>query len=215
MSRGGAGSTAAVLLAGGTGTRVDGAVKPLFEVGGRTLLATAVDAARDAGAAPIIVAAPVLDPSLPVQWVREDPPGGGPAAAVVAALAAIPHGRDAPEWLLLLACDLPRADAAVRHLLTRRTSLDPRHDGLCLTDRTGARQWLTGVYRTTALRPAASALSERGRHASIRSLVAGMSVVRVAGAEDAVEDVDTWEDLHRARGRARRSPDARTPEESP
>ena len=84
-----AGGLGAILLAGGRATRVDGAAKPLFEVGGRTLLSAAVTAATDAGARPVTVVAPILDPGLDVTWVREDPPFGGPAAAIVAALAIV------------------------------------------------------------------------------------------------------------------------------
>ena len=41
-------SVDAILLAGGRASRVGGAAKPLFEVGGRTLLHAGVDAVRSA-----------------------------------------------------------------------------------------------------------------------------------------------------------------------
>ncbi|MCW3492155.1 molybdenum cofactor guanylyltransferase [Microbacterium sp. SSM24] len=191
----------AILLAGGRASRVDGAAKPLFDVGGTTLLATAVKAATDAGARPLTVVAPVLDPALPVEWVREDPPFGGPAAAVVAALDAWPRDAD-PEWTLLLACDLPGAGAAVRRALGGLPLLPNDTDGLCLGDATSRPQWLTGVYRTRALREAASALPDRGRDASARALLADLAIAVVAAPAELTRDVDTWEDLEEARARA-------------
>ncbi|MFK4805625.1 NTP transferase domain-containing protein [Microbacterium sp. LWS13-1.2] len=190
-----------ILLAGGRGTRVDGAVKPLFEVGGRTLLSAAVTAATDAGARPLTVVAPVLDESLPVGWVREDPPFGGPAAAVVTALASWP-AEDDPEWTLVLACDLPGADAAVRRLVDDLALLPADTEGLCLGDASSRPQWLTGVYRTRALRQAASALPDGGRDLPMRRLVHELAIAVVAAPDDLTRDVDTWEDLNEARARA-------------
>lgn len=186
-------SLGAILLAGGRASRVDGAVKPLFEVGGRTLLRAAVDAVTDAGAHPVTVVAPVLDEGLPVDWVREDPPFGGPAAATVAALES---WAEDPEWTFLLACDLPRVGGAVARLVADLPLLPRDTDGLCLADASSRPQWLTGVYRTAALREAASALPDRGRDASVRALVAELAIAVVRAPAES-DDIDTWEDLRR------------------
>ncbi|MGM1016674.1 MAG: molybdenum cofactor guanylyltransferase [Actinomycetota bacterium] len=207
------GGLGAILLAGGRGTRVDGAVKPLFDVGGRTLLAAAVDAAVTAGADPVTVVSGVLDDALPVTWVRESPPFGGPTAAVVTALDAWPVD-DEPGWTLLLACDLPQVGTAVPLLLSERPSADDA-DGLCLVDASGRLQWLTAVYRTALLRAAAGALPDRGRDLSLRELIAPLTVRAIAAPDDLSRDVDTWEDLSEARRRARPTPTARLPKESP
>lgn len=195
----------AILLAGGRATRVDGAAKPLFDVGGQSLLATAVQAASDAGARPITVVAPVLDPALDVVWVREDPPFGGPAAATIAALESWPlptaEAPD-PEWTLLLACDLPSAGAAVRRLLADIMLVPSDTDGLCLADASSRPQWLTGVYRTGALRAAASALPHRGRDAPVRALLHDLAIAVVSAPDTLTLDVDTWQDLEEARARA-------------
>jgi molybdopterin-guanine dinucleotide biosynthesis protein A len=193
------GGLGAILLAGGRATRVDGATKPLFEVGGRTLLRTAVTAATDAGARPVTVVAPVLDDSLEVTWVREHPPFGGPAAGIVAALDFWADADDQPEWTLVLACDLPRADAAVRRLVDDIVLLPSDSDGVCLGDASSSPQWLTGVYRTRALKSAASALPHRGRNAAVRALVDDLAITVVTVAADLTRDVDTWEDLEQAR----------------
>ncbi|WP_285362885.1 NTP transferase domain-containing protein [Microbacterium sp. LMC-P-041] len=125
----------AILLAGGRGSRADGAAKPLFIVGGRTLLAEAADAAATAGAHPITVVSHLQDAALPVTWLRELSPFGGPVAAIVAALDSWPVEAD-PEWPLLLACDLPRAVAAVETLCDALLRL-AESDGACLTDESG------------------------------------------------------------------------------
>ncbi|GAA2975363.1 molybdopterin-guanine dinucleotide biosynthesis protein A [Microbacterium terrae] len=195
-------SLGAILLAGGRGTRVDGAAKPMFDVGGRTLLAAAVDAARRAGADPITVAAPLLDPALAVDWVREDPPFGGPVAAAVTALDAWAASGLAPAWTLLLACDLPTVDAAVARLVADMVLLPSDTDGLCLGDASSRPQWLIGVYRTAALQRAASDLPDGGRDASVRALVSELAIAVIAAPDALTRDVDTWEDLEEARARA-------------
>ncbi len=188
----------AILLAGGRAMRMQGATKPLLDIGGRTLLATAVAAARDAGAMPVTVVGPVLDATLPVAWVREDPPFAGPAAAIVSALQSWPLDT-APEWTLLLACDLPAAGAAVRRLTTDLPLLPTESDGMCLADSASRPQWLVGIYRTRALRAAASVLPDAGRDASVRALIDDLALTVIAVDDGLIDDVDTWEDLSRAR----------------
>lgn len=187
----------AIVLAGGRATRVDGEIKPLFEIGGRALLARAVDAARRAGSARVTVVAPVLDPRLEVDWVREDPPFGGPAAGVVAALEDWAELDFNPGHTLLLAADLPLVDAAVPTLLVSTEDAGP--DGLCLGDSAGRPQWLLGRYRTEALARAAAQLDDGGRDASMRALLADLTIEVVAVDDRIVQDVDTWDDLARIR----------------
>ncbi|GAA5206982.1 molybdenum cofactor guanylyltransferase [Microbacterium kyungheense] len=202
----------AILLAGGRASRVDGAAKPLFDVGGRTLLAAATQAALDAAAHPVTVVAPLLDETLPVTWVREDPPFSGPAAATVAALASWPVADD-PEWTLLLACDLPDAGAAVRRLVEDAVLLPADADGLCLGDASSRPQWLIGLYRTRALRAAASALVRSGADASMRALLDDLAITVVSVPGDLTRDVDTWQDLEQARARAAAAAHRPDPEE--
>lgn len=182
----------AILLAGGRASRVGGAAKPLFEVDGRTLLRAGVDAARSVGAQRIVVVGPRLDDDAGLTWVREDPPFGGPVAAVLAALPVV----DAEE-VLVLACDLPTAVPAVAAL---PDVLGAGIDGACLDD--GRRQWLIGRYRTGALRTAASGLADRGRDAAMRALLGGLRIEPVAVDPALTRDIDTWDDLHHARGGA-------------
>ncbi|GAA1853344.1 molybdenum cofactor guanylyltransferase [Microbacterium koreense] len=191
----------AVLLAGGRASRMDGVAKPLLDVGGRSLLVRAVDAAASCGADPITVVGPELDAHLPVTWVREDPPFGGPAAAIVAAVNALADDAEAPEWMLVLACDLPTVDAAVR-VLVNGIALQPTGvDGLCLTDDTSRPQWLIGIYRTAALRRGVAGIPAQGRDAPVRALLDDLAIATITTADSLTRDVDTWDDLSRARDR--------------
>ncbi len=191
--------TGAILLAGGRATRLGGVTKPLLEVGGRSMLARAVDAVR--GCAPVTVVAPALEvPGADaLTWVREDPPFGGPAAAIVAALAS--WDEAAPTWTYVLACDLPGVAGAVARLTDAFPLLPGDTDGVCLADAASRPQWLTGLYRTAALREAAAALPDRGTDAPVRALMDGLALAVIAAPADQTEDVDTWEDLRQARER--------------
>ncbi|MGB3733172.1 molybdenum cofactor guanylyltransferase [Microbacterium sp.] len=182
----------AVLLAGGRASRMGGVDKPGLLVDGVSMRDRAIAAVVAASASPVLVVGPASDSVAAVRWVREDPPFAGPAAAVVTALAAI--GSDAADWTLLLACDLPRPEGAVRLLADRIPSLAPESDGVCLADDDGRMQWLTGAYRTAALARAAAALPDGGRDQPVRALVAGLSVDVLADPEASARDVDTWED---------------------
>lgn len=188
--------TAAIILAGGRATRVGGAAKPLLEVGGATLLDHALAAVR--GCSPIIVVGPPVPVRAEVVWARESPPFGGPVAALSAGLRHV-ESRE----VYVLAADVPRAAEAVALLrqhppLAGDDSPGPATDGLCLRDADGRMQWLIGRYRTAALQAAAGALPDGGRDASIRSLLAGLTVTAIPGG-DLATDVDTWDDLERAR----------------
>jgi molybdopterin-guanine dinucleotide biosynthesis protein A len=193
--------TGAILLAGGRGSRMGGEVKPLLEVDGRSLLRRAVEAVG--GCASVTVVAPLLDPDLDgVTWVREEPPFGGPAAGLVAALEAWQGDARAPEWTVILACDLVNPDAVVAALAGAVAALGSESDGVCLDDDGGRPQWLAGLYRTAALEHAARALPDAGRDASLRTLLGALAIAHEQAPRRTVADVDTWQDLDEARARA-------------
>lgn len=181
-----------------------GIAKPLLDVGGRSLLQRAIDACLDAGCSPVTIvgASPDFPTSsaspLPraVQWTREDPPFSGPAAAVVAALGTWDL---APDWTFVLACDLPRVDAAVVQLRNDMFLLPSDTDGVCLADPSSRPQWLIGVYRTSALQKAAVAMADRGRNASMHALLDDLAIAVIEASADVTGDVDTWADLERYR----------------
>ncbi|WP_406360909.1 NTP transferase domain-containing protein [Streptomyces sp. NBC_00715] len=101
----------AVVLAGGSARRLGGADKPGVRVGGRALLDRVLAACADA-AVTVVVAEPRAT-ARPVRWAREDPPGGGPVAALDAGL----RHTTAP-YVVVLSADLPFLDEkTVRRLL--------------------------------------------------------------------------------------------------
>lgn len=192
--------TGAILLAGGRGLRMGGVAKPLLEVGGRSLVQRAVDAV--AGCHPITIVADVLDPGIRgVEWTREEPPFGGPAAGVAAALTGWPTTRS-PTWTFVLASDLVQPDAVVATLAAVRQQLDPASDGAHLVDADGHAQWLAGLYRTSALRDAVAGLPDGAPGQSMRALLPGLALTPVPAPAPTTRDIDTWEDLDRARADA-------------
>ncbi|MFD5516735.1 DUF6457 domain-containing protein [Streptomyces sp. NPDC127066] len=101
----------AVVLAGGAARRLGGEDKPGVRVGGRTLLDRVLAACADATRT-VVVARP-RPTARPVEWAREDPPGGGPLAALDAGL----RHTGAP-YVLVLSADLPfLEEKTVRRLL--------------------------------------------------------------------------------------------------
>lgn len=189
--------SAAIVLAGGRASRLDGVDKPLLDVGGRTLLARAVSAAQDAGCAPVVVAGrerPGFSSDL--VWAQEDPPFGGPVAGLAAALRILGAELPGTARVLVLPGDLVDPDAAVDTLLAADVSDD---EGVCLQDQGGRAQWLTAIHPVAALRDGLAALPRGGRDASLRELLAGMRLSSVPAQTRATHDVDTWEDLDEAR----------------
>ncbi|RLK52923.1 molybdenum cofactor guanylyltransferase [Microbacterium telephonicum] len=188
--------TGAILLAGGRGSRMDGADKPGIDLGGGTLLQRAREAVS--GCFPVVAVGEPTDAVTGVIWTREDPPFTGPAAAVVAALAATDPAGD-PEWTYVLACDLPGVAAAVTRLENDVPLFPADTEGVCLGTGSSRPQWLIGAYRTAALRRAAAALPDAGRDAAMRTLLDDLAVAVIAAPDDETADIDTWDDLARAR----------------
>lgn len=195
--------SAAVLLAGGRASRVGGSAKPLFDVGGKTLLEHAREAV--AASAPVVIVGDDTAMIADAIWTREEPSYGGPAAAVVAGMHAL-GTQPLPEWTFLLACDLPGAVAATARLAALLPALPSDVDGVCLGD--GDRpQWLIGAYRTAVLQRCTDAAPRGGAHLSMAMLLASARLRVVAAPEHETADVDTWDDLSRARDRATRHTD--------
>jgi molybdopterin-guanine dinucleotide biosynthesis protein A len=186
---------AAVVLAGGRAARLGGQAKPQLEVGGRTMLAAVLAAVADA--APRIVVGPPQAVPEGVVVVREEPPRGGPVAALRAGLA---HVRT--DVVAVLAGDLPFLTAAVLHDLRERLT----GDGVLVVDDTGQDQLLLGVWRTAALR---AAVPGESGPTSMRRVLAPLAVRRlrpqaVPGVPPPWTDCDTPAELARARQAADR-----------
>jgi molybdopterin-guanine dinucleotide biosynthesis protein A len=181
---------AAVVLAGGRGARLGGRAKPQLVVGDRTILAAVLAAVHDA-AQRVVVGPPQPVPDG-VLVVREQPPGGGPVAALRAGLEHV-----TADVVAVLAGDLPfLTPELVGDLRSRLTG-----DGVLVIDDAGRDQLLLGVWRTAPLR---AALPEAAAHVPLRRVLAPLAVRRVHpqvadGALPPWTDCDTPADLDRAR----------------
>ncbi len=184
--------SAAVILAGGRGSRLGGRDKPGLLVAGRTLLQVAVDAV---GKGPIVVVGPPRALPSGVRSVQENPPGAGPAAAVATGLAALPE-LDQDALVGVLAADLPGVSTDTISRLC--AAVVPAAHGALLVDPAGRRQYLTGVWRLSSLAAAVDARPDwSGR--SLRELLAPLVALEVAGTETETADVDTEDDWARWR----------------
>lgn len=180
----------AVILAGGTAARLDGADKAAIELDGRTLLEHALDALIDADEVVAVMPASVPT-SRPVTVTLEDPPRGGPAAGLLTALAVFARP---PERLMVLAVDMPWVTATTVRRLLR--AADGR-DGAFLTGPDGHRH-LAGIVSTDALHGADPGLDHR-HGLSMRSLLAGLDLAGVPAEDREAQDIDTWDDVRGAR----------------
>jgi molybdopterin-guanine dinucleotide biosynthesis protein A len=180
----------AVVLAGGTGTRLGGVDKGSIEVDGVTLLERTLTATM--AAAEVVVVGPEVPTSRPVTWALEDPPLGGPAAGL---LSALDRFGSAPDLVAVLAVDMPKVGPTTLARLTWAVEADPRVDGAVLVDADGRRQTLAAVYRLDALLAARPADPAQEHGLPMRRLVAGMRLVEVPTVGDEARDVDTWADV--------------------
>ena len=209
------------MLVGGRARRLGGTAKPVLEVGGATPWQRTLAALAECGAAPVVAVGPALGgaasdgtwsgggngppvPAAPaVTWVREDPPFGGPVAAIAAGLPAL-AGTD---WVLLLAGDLVHPGDVVRRLCVavaeagagdvRSTVGDDLAEAIVF--RAGGRaQWLAGAYRVEAVRAALATIGEPSGAAAHR-LLGGLPVRWIPDEDGITADIDTPADLERAR----------------
>lgn len=139
--------------------------------------------------------------------IREDPPGGGPVAAIAAGLRHVRAGR-----VVVLAVDLPFVTAATVAALLDELTAACGAAGVVPVDGTGRDQLLCSAWRTGALR---GALDGLGPHhgASVRALAAAVADVhriQLTGEPPPWFDCDTAEDLDAARRWARMAGDERT-----
>lgn len=174
----------ALVLCGGAGRRMGGADKAAVVVGATSLLDRALDAVGAAHST--IVVGPRHETEREVRWTIEDPPGGGPVAAIAAGLDLV-----TADVVVVLGVDFPFVGPV--HVDRLLASLDG--DGAIYVDETGRHQFLVGVYRTAALRDALSGRTGHGM--AVKDLMAGLDLVELADPR-ATRDVDTWDDARAA-----------------
>lgn len=199
------GRVAAVVLAGGTAARMDGADKAAIELRGVTLLERTLSATFTA--VEVVVVGDPVPTTRPVTFTVEDPRGGGPAAGLLAGLRAFYR---APDLVMVLAVDMPRVGPGTfarltDALLAPATAAGPDGgeagppDGAMLVGSDGRRQPLCAVYRYDALQRARPARREDEHGLPVHRLVGGLHTLEVPEVASEARDVDTWADLRALR----------------
>ncbi len=182
----------AVVLTGGSGSRMGGVDKGSIEVAGVTLLERALAATMTA--VEVVVVGDQVPTTRPVTWTREEPRNGGPAAGLLAGLDRVLHP---PVLVAVLAVDMPRVGPGTFARLIG--ALDASYDGALLVDGEGKRQPLCGVYRWAALQGARPDDREQEHGLAVHRLLTPLSLVEVPAVADEADDVDTWTDLRELR----------------
>lgn len=171
----------AIVLAGGTSRRMGGGDKTAMTVAGQPMLDRVLDAVAAAGR--IVVVGVSRPTAHEVEWCREEPPGGGPVAAIAAALPLVTSGI-----VVVVAGDQPLLSAET--VMTLVAAVDG--DGVVAVDSGGRPQWLLGAWRTEALRRAGLAAG-----ASARDTLGALAWTSVTVPDDLPSDCDTPDDVRR------------------
>jgi len=179
----------AVVLCGGTARRF-GSDKTQALLGDRPLLDHLL--ANLPSDWPVACVGPPRPTTRDVRWVREDPPGGGPVAALAAALPLV-----ATPVVVVLGGDMPYA-AGLAPDLVARLGAHPAVDAVAGRDDEGRTQPLLAAYRLEAL---ARALPEPATGTPLMRLLDALRVETVEAHWPLTLDVDTPQDLEAARHR--------------
>jgi molybdenum cofactor guanylyltransferase len=178
----------AVVLAGGTARRFgrDKLAEPLGAEA-PTLLDAALAALPDGFE--VVVVGPARPTVRAVHFVREDPPGGGPAAALVTGLRSALAAE--AQVIAVLPADAPRAGQAAVQLLDRLVSSGDR--ALLAVDGEGREQPLQLALSASAARQLVAAAPDGGQGASARALLRSLDppAAPVALRPDVLFDIDT------------------------
>ena len=159
---------AAIVLAGGRGSRMGGVDKPTLEVEERSMRASALLAARSAlgeGVPLVLVGEEGADvQSVGAVCVREEPPFSGPVAGLARGLAELERLGSTDEVVLVLGGDMPWLEPCVLGALLNECAEAPRKVAGAV-DAGGRRRFLRALFRT--LRGRAALSLGRARNPSI------------------------------------------------
>ena len=189
-----------VVLAGGTGARLDGASKPDVVARGLRLLdhvLAGLEHLRTQGL-PLghvcVVAPPEVALPCGVLRALEDPPLGGPIAGIAAGLDVL--GRSDPVAGLagILTCDAPLSWRALPALHRALAQAGPELDGACARDGEHT-QYLLGLYHRRALAAAVAPGGVPLRDTAVRRALGALRVTAIPTTRDVVRDLDTWAEV--------------------
>ncbi len=200
----------ALVLTGGAGRRLGGVDKATIAIGAHTLLERALAAVAAAEAvvtvgpehptaesttpeAAAFVGGVLEGATVRVTNVREDPPGGGPVAAIEAGL-----GLVAQPVVVVLACDMPFVTGADVHRLVAALLLADDAVDATMYVAEGQRQPLAAAYRVRSLRRTLR-MHGPATGMAMRQLMAPLTVVEIPTDPGVTADCDTWADVDRSR----------------
>jgi len=175
----------AIVLAGGAASRF-GTDKMRVAVGGVPVLERVLAAVNTAENRFIVGPERRLADDAGVCWLREEPPGSGPANGIACAASHL-----SADVAVILAGDLPYVDAVtVRRLLDAAEA----GAGAVLHDGVGRPQWLSAAVRSTGLLDRVRA-RDSWANTSMHELFDPLELVGVPARGDESHDIDTPEDI--------------------
>jgi molybdopterin-guanine dinucleotide biosynthesis protein A len=169
-----------IVLTGGTSKRF-GSDKSQAKIHGKTLLEYLSESLEN-----LIIVGP--ETSIPAKYVREEPIGAGPVAAIAAAMLEVDS-----DLVAIYATDMPFAPRITNQLINAL-----KNDAAIAIDCDGKMQPLAGVYRSDKLKGALSTY-QSVENQSVKSLIAKLVIDQVPVIEtELLMDIDTQEDLLKA-----------------
>ena len=170
----------AIILTGGTSKRF-GSDKSQAKIQGKSLLEY-----LSHGLENLIIVGP--ETSIPAKYVREEPIGSGPVAAIAAAMLEVDS-----DLVAIYATDMPFAPRITSQLVSAL-----KNDAAVAIDCDGKLQPLAAIYRSSKLRSALASY-ESVENQSVKSLIAKLVIDEVPVVEtEYLMDIDTQEDLLKA-----------------
>lgn len=192
----------ALVLAGGRSSRLDSVPKSELVFLGQSLLERALSAVS--GARTVVVIGPQPPMPLPANAIvaRENPPFGGPAAAIAAGVdALLASGHSPSQYAIVLACDMPGIGPAVRTLIHALGNIDSAvgADGVIAIDDRHHLQPLAAIYDTVRL---GVAIAQHRRVGSLDGmsafqLIRELRLTEVMIPAHTTDDIDTWADAEK------------------
>ena len=188
---------AAIVLAGGRGSRMGGIDKPTLEVEEQSMRASVLLAARSAlgeGAPLVLVGERGADvQSIGALCVREEPPFSGPVAGLARGLAELERIGSTNEVVLVLGGDMPWLEPRVLGALVHACAEAPGKVAGAV-DAGGRRQFLCAAWPRAVLARALSHVAGEGGSlvgASAKSLYRALGELTLEPVQSAWLDVGT------------------------
>lgn len=178
----------AIILCGGSGSRLGGVDKPLVHVGGRTLIELVVEALDPQVGRVVLACGRDVAPyrALGHATVPDERPGEGPLGGIVSALPLV-----TTDWILTYPGDAPFADPR----LVERLASAADAVGAAVPSTRGQRQNLTLLLSRERAAELARFYREGGRSLKVWLDGARIGSVDMADIADSFIDIDTPADL--------------------